>query len=141
MIFLDSQDAISMAELQRLEAVMSLVFPEPVKLCYLESNGGSPSPYVFTNDDIDTIVSEFLPLKSTTSGTAVESYRRLVLVAKLVPRSLFPFAVDGGGDYFFVDCASPSGRVYFYRSDTNGTDPLVDLRLGFQEFWESLKPE
>ena len=28
----------------------------------LASNGGEPDPYVFENDELDTVVSKFLPL-------------------------------------------------------------------------------
>jgi SMI1 / KNR4 family (SUKH-1) len=141
MQFSDSDETLSPVQLEQIEEDLQLEFPEPFKRLYLESNGGSPSPYVFTNEDIDTVVSELLPLTSRSSGTAVRSYKHLVLDSKLVPRRLFPFAIDGGGDYFFVDCSSPTGTVYFYRSESSEGDRLVDLGLGFEEFWESLTGE
>jgi hypothetical protein len=141
MQFSGSDETLAPHELEQIEKELQLEFPEPFKRLYLNSNGGSPSPYVFTNDDIDTVVSELLPLTSKTNGTAVQSYKRLVLGTQLVPRRLFPFAVDGGGDYFFVDCSSANGRVYFYRSDSNEGDRLIDLGLGFNDFWKSLTPE
>jgi hypothetical protein len=116
MQFSDSEDILSPVELEQIEKDLQLEFPEPVKRRYLDSNGGSPSPYVFTNYDVDTVVSELLPLTSETSGTAVQSYQHLVLNLKLVPRTFFPFAVDGGGDYFFVDCTSPIGGAKRGRS-------------------------
>src|SRR5262245_5551703 len=141
MQFTQSQERMSAEEIDQLETELGVRFPAPVRRCYIAANGGVPSLYVFTNDDVDTVVSELLPLKSTGTGTAVQSYRRLVLALKLVPPSMFPFAIDGGGDYFFVDCGSPKGRVFFYRGDTDEHNRLVDLGLGFEEFWASLTPE
>jgi cell wall assembly regulator SMI1 len=141
MQFDDPEKALSVSALEQIENDLSLSFPEPVKQRYLESNGGYPSPYVFSSENADTVVSIFLPLASDSKGTAVESYRRLVQSLKLVAPSFFPFAVDGGGDYFFVDCSTPDGRVFFYRGDSRLGDRLVDLKLSFQGFWESLRPE
>jgi hypothetical protein len=107
---------------------------------YLASNGGEPDPYVFENDELDTVVSEFLPLRSESRGTAVRSYKLLVLERAVVSPNLFPFAVDGGGDYFFVDTETPDGKVFFFRSDA--ADPsLVSLGIDINEFWAALKPE
>lgn len=96
MQFDDSDETLSPAELEQIEKDLQLEFPEPVKRLYLDSNGGTPSPYVFTNAIIDTVVSELLPLTSKVNGTAIQSYKHLVLKSKLVPRNLFPFAVGGG---------------------------------------------
>jgi hypothetical protein len=49
--------------------------------------------------------------------------------------------VDGGGDYFFVDCSTAAGSVSFYRGDSSTGEPLLDLELTFEQFWQSLKPE
>lgn len=140
MRFSGSEKRLSEKELARLEGELELKFPEAVRRCYLEANGGEPEPYVFSNDLIDTVVSELLPLKSK-GRTALDTYRRLVLELKLVSPNFFPFAVDGGGDYFFVDCSSPKGNVFFYEGDSDRKDRLVDLRLGFADFWKALQPE
>ena len=141
MQFTHSQESVSVEEIGDLEMALGLRLSEPVRRCYLVANGGVPSLYVFTNDDIDTVVSKLLPLKSTGTGTAIECYKRLVLALKLVPQSMFPFAIDGGGDYFFVDCGTVKGRVFFYRGDTDEHNRLVDLGLDFEDFWASLRSE
>ena len=141
MQFTHSQESVSTTEIDQIETEMGLKLPESVRSCYLAANGGVPSPYVFTNDDVDTVVSELLPLKATKTGTAVQSYKRLVVALKLVPTSMFPFAIDGGGDYFLVDCRTVKGRVYLYRGNTDKHNPLVDLELDFDDFWASLKSE
>jgi hypothetical protein len=90
-------------------------------------------------------VSEFLPLISHSGhDTAVGAYKKLILERDLGPRKLFPFAVDGGGDYFFADCDTPEAMVYFFRSDYWSNDRrecLLGLSMGIDEFLTHLKLE
>jgi cell wall assembly regulator SMI1 len=134
---------ISISDLESIERDIGLTLPDDMKSMYLLSNGGSPDPYVYEDDRLDTIVSNFLPIKSSKGKrTAVDVYKHLVLQNKIVTCNFFPFAVDGGGDYFFVDCSTIDGNTYFFRSDAlNDTSPLLSLDLGFRDFWSKLKPE
>lgn len=130
-------------EIKVIESNLSLSIPQELKEQYLRSNGGSPDPYVYEDDNVDTVVASFLPLVSSRGKrTAVDTYEHLVQSQKIVPQHYFPFAVDGGGDYFFVDCSSENGMVFLYRSDFAVDDgPLVPLKVGVGEFWSRLKPE
>ena len=142
MKFARSEDSLSEGMIAALEAAMGLQLPKVLKTHYLKSNGGSPEPYIYEDENLDTVVAECLPLASSRGKrTAPDTYRTLVLSRKLVPSQFFPFAVDGGGDYFFVNCSSPDGAVFFYRSDTADDQPLLDLGVGFAEFWTQLKAE
>lgn len=134
---------ITLDEIILIESKLTLSFPQELKEQYLFSNGGSPDPYVYEDDNLDTVVSSFLPLISSRGKrTAIDTYKNLVQSKKIVPRNYFPFAADGGGDYFFVDCDSNDGIVYFYRSDSADEDgPLLSLGVGAKEFWSRLKPE
>lgn len=130
-------------DIDEVERDLALKLPIGLRALYLRWNGGSPNPYVYEDSHIDTVVAEVLPLKSFRgTGTSVDSYRHLVLDKKIVPGNFFPFAVDGGGDFFFVDCASSHGSVYFYRSDTaSEADRLVNLEVQIDDFWLQLKDE
>jgi hypothetical protein len=141
MILTNPEPPVTAEDIADAELTLGLKFPQSLRDLYLSSNGGSPEPYVFENREIDTIIAEFLPLKSESEGTAIRSYQRLVRDLGLLPRHFFPFAVDGGGDYFFVDCSTITGAVYFYRSDSYCADKLVDLEMDFGRFWASLKEE
>lgn len=141
MKFSNGGPALEPDELARIEQQWGIALPAALRRMYLRSNGGSPCPYVFENDELDTVVSEFLPLSGRT-GTAIQAWTRLVKERALLGDNYFPFAVDGGGDYFFVDCHSAEGNVFFYRSDTQLDDErLLDLRMGLDEFWACLKEE
>lgn len=141
MTFTNADHQIDDAQIDRCEAECGIRLPLSLRAAYLASNGGEPEPYVLQTDDIDTVVSEFLPLKSSSRGTAVQSYVRLVRERAIVPPHFFPFAVDGGGDYFFIDADSVDGKVYFYRSDSAGTPSLLPLGLNVDEFWNALRSE
>ena len=141
MRFVEPGRAIDAAELTEIESRLGLTFPMALRETYLAANGGCPEPYVYNGRHVETVVSELLPLISDEHGTAVQTYERLVRRLRLVPDRLFPFAVDGGGDYFFVDCAHQEGRVFFYRSDTACDNKLLDLGVGLAEFWAGLEEE
>lgn len=66
------------------------------------------------------------------------SYELLVLKRKILPRHFFPFAIDGGGNLFLVDCRSDEGLVYIWWHDVPD-DNLLDLRVGISDFWPNLK--
>lgn len=141
MRFSDSHTAITQQDIADIERGFGLKFPLSVRRLYLLTNGGIPEPYLFENESLDTVLTEFLPLRSEIADTAIKCYQDLVLDKELVPSRFFPFAVDGGGDYFFVDTATPEGAVYFYRHDTASSEPLLNLKVGFEQFWSLLKDE
>jgi len=132
---------VSGQDIDSIEGLVGLRFPKSVRELYLLTNGGVPTPYVFENDNLDTVVAEFLPLKSPVRGSAVIAYDKLIKSERLAPRSFFPFAVDGGGDYFFIDCDTAEATVYFLRSDTTHGPRLLNLKLNFSQFWAELKSE
>jgi len=142
MQFNNTDRKLTRSEIASVERELSLSFPHPLVELFLNHNGGEPEPYVFDDFDqfISTIVSETLPLLSDSDrGTAVQTYYSLVLEKALVPKSCFPFAVDGGGDYFFVDCAS--GSVYFLDTARYPSVEFKDLNCQLEEFWRKLHRE
>jgi hypothetical protein len=145
MIFINSDVQLSSHDIVGVENETGVKLPESLRRHYLRWNGGEPEPYVFENQCLDTVVSEFFPLMSHSErDTAVSVYRRLILEKALAPRTFFPFAVDGGGDYFFADCGTPEAMVYFFRGDYWSSDRskcLLGLSMGFDEFLSRLKTE
>ena len=135
----DSHAALTPQDIADVEAKIGLRFPAPVRKLYLSANGGILDPCGFQNESLDTLVAEFLPLKVEDGDNAIAAYQDLVVDQETVPLNFFPFAVDMGGDYFFVDTTTPEGTVYFHRHDTASTDPLLNLRVGFERFWSALR--
>ena len=144
MIFNNKDKWLSEDEVLGLEKSLGVEFPAPLRTLFVENNGGEPEPYVYQDDTVFTVVSETLPLISSTDRhTAIEVYNDLVIDRKLVKTSFFPFAVDAGGDYFFVDLDSSEAYVYFFKSDSfpDSSKGLVDLHLDLESFWLELQPE
>lgn len=141
MRFDNSERPVSERDIESVETTLGISLPAELRASYLLSNGGCPNPYVFENDEVDTVVAAFLPLKAAAQETAVDVYRHLVLAESVVAAELFPFAADGGGDYFFVDCSPDTGDVYFFASDTASGGELIALGLSVEEFWSGLKEE
>jgi len=135
---------LSTSQIRASESALNLRLPSFLWRLYRRTNGGSPEAYVFASDVLETVVNEVLPLVRTFGGLsgAVRSYERLVVELELAPRTFFPFAVDGGGDYFLTDCSTRDGEVYFL--DGRGATPderLHKLNMGLGEFFASLKTE
>ncbi len=141
--FNNPEEVISASEIVVIESNLGLNFPIFLKDLYLLANGGAPDPYVYEDDHLDTVVTNFFPITSVSGKrTAVDVYKHLVLLKKIAPEYYFPFAVDGGGDYFFIDCSSVLGETYFYRSDNpSDEDSLISLGIDIKEFFSKLKPE
>jgi hypothetical protein len=139
MKFLNANRPVSRVEIADIEVTLGLGLPPSLISQYCQSNGGVPNPYVYEDNNVDTVVAAFLPIVSAyASRTAADVYRHLILEKKIVPQQYFPFAVDGGGDYFFVDCSTEDGEVSFFSADDRSLLPLL---IGIKDFWRALKAE
>ena len=63
------------------------------------------------------------------SANAVWTYELLAVRRALIPLSWFPFADDGCGNTYLVDCASSTDRIYVYLHD-QVDEPFVELPVG-----------
>lgn len=125
--------------LSSAEAEIGLRFPPALREHYLRSNGGVPDSYIFRRGATTVAISECLPLLADGRGlSAMDVYRSLVLKRKILPPHFFAFAVDGGGNLFLTDCRSDEGAVYVWWHDVSDEN-LLDLRVGFADFWSSLE--
>ena len=140
MKFENSRAPLTNEALSSAEAEIGLRFPPGLREHYLRSNGGVPDPYVFRRGGIMVAVSECLPLRvdSPRGISAIDTYRTLLSKGNLLPQYLFPFAIDGGGNLFLVDCRSDEGSVYVWWQDVPNNN-LLDLRTGISEFWSYLE--
>jgi hypothetical protein len=64
MIFTNFDIQLSLSDIVTVENAIGVKLPEPLHRYYLTWNGGEPDPYIFENEDLDTLVTEFLPLIS-----------------------------------------------------------------------------
>ncbi len=131
---------LSQTEIEECLSSVHLRFPDILKELYLSVNGGEPDRCIFEYENVDTLITELLPLLSKDKPTSIQSYKILVLDQNIVPKKFFPFAVDAGGDYFFIDIESPHADVYLYRHDTANTH-LINLNLDLANFMKKLRAD
>jgi cell wall assembly regulator SMI1 len=136
--FTDCEELPTEEQITSFEHELSLQFPRGLREHYLRANGGSPDPYMYEDDNVDTVVSQCFPLRRG-KGSAISYYEILVLKKALVPKTFFPLAVDGSGDIFFVDCSSDKGLMYLWHHEIG--ESLVALNVSIDEFWTRLKPD
>lgn len=140
MRFVDCKAPPTDEQIASFERDLGLHFPSALRGLYLYANGGTPDPYVYEDDNVNTVVLSCYPLQRG-RGSAVDVYEDLVVKKEVVPRHFFPLTSDGGGDVFFVDCSSENGAVYLWHHELGDDDPLVCLHVGVDEFWTRLKPD
>jgi len=126
-------------EIDDLEKRIGFTLPLGLRELFRIANGGRPEPSVYRDDDNDTDVSECLALREG-NGSALWTYELFVLSKQLVPRTFFPFALDSGGDCFFVDCSIAQSPVFLYVHDT-AFEHLRSLNVSLEEFWDRLTEE
>src|SRR6266478_8922344 len=98
MVIHDPDISLSASDISEVEADIGFSFPTVLREHYLMCNGGRPEPDIFNGPPYPAI-SELLPLRTKTDfGTAVDVYKDAVLRERLVPKSFFPFAIEGGGN-------------------------------------------
>lgn len=134
--FIECEAPATAEEIEAVEKYVGYRFPAGLRRLFESANGGRPEPYIFRHGRIDTAVSECLPLR-TGKNSALATYEILIRQKKLLPDNYFPFAVDGTGDYFFVDCTSADALVTLYVHDT-AFEHVVPLNIGIEEFWSRM---
>lgn len=137
--FIHLDKKLTESEVLKVSLELGFVFPDPLMFHFVNHNGGVPVPSVFHDAFMDTVVSETLPLISDSGrGTVVSAYKNLVMAKKIVPARSLPFAVDGGGDFFFCDLNNEDVRVFFFRSEyyPDTEKCLTDLGMGLEKFFK-----
>ncbi|MGK4349741.1 SMI1/KNR4 family protein [Enterobacter sichuanensis] len=114
--FVDSSPAISVDELDKIEALLGISFPRALKTLWLISNGGimEEGRRVYQSEHYENDIKYFLPILHTKrSGilTVDDYYKDLVVNKKILAENFIPFAIDGGGFPYCVGIND--GAVYF----------------------------
>lgn len=113
---IDSSPSLTANDLNKVEASLGVVFPPALRTMWLESNGGvlDEERCVYQNDQYEFDIKYFLPVLHTKEEgiLRVESlYNLLTHDKKMLPETMLPFAIDGGGFPFCVNISN--GTVHF----------------------------
>lgn len=136
--FSECDPPASNSEIVALEERLGFRIPSEIRDLVGRANGGRPTPSIFRGSVGSTDVSECLALRDA-QGSIEWTYNQLVRNKKATPSHYLPFAIDSGGNTFFVDCDSPEQEVYLLLHDPQFK--LLPLDIGLRNFWGSLETE
>ncbi|WP_122455497.1 SMI1/KNR4 family protein [Pseudomonas viridiflava] len=153
--FFKSESKVGVAQIEELEAVVGQVLPASFKDFYMSCNGGVPSKDWWDSDDEyePVRVKKFKAVAPLDAPDASETKFLggcyVAMVAKtIIPKTLLPFAIDDGGNFFCLDLAD--GNVCFFATDSfdselsaaaNHAKAYRWLSNSFEEFVSGLKDE
>lgn len=123
-IFLNTEAAIGLAELDDLEALIGKKLPDSFRDHYLRYNGGTPERTYWLSENMDEPleVASFKPIASTPSNL-LSTYHSMVN-KQVIPAQLLPFANDWGGNYFCLNLES--GLISYFTTDNFYSDLSVE---------------
>jgi len=134
--FTEVETPASASQIHAFEARVGCRFPPRLMRLFLETNGGRPSHNFYGDGGNAREVFHCLPLREGRNSVQ-HIYEILVHRKRLFPAHFVPFAVDPGGDTFFIDCDSPNGLVYLF--DHEDVDNYCKpLNVTIDEFFDKL---
>jgi hypothetical protein len=104
--------------------------PESFRSHYARWNGGMPSLDWFpAHTDFEPIwIHEFLQIQGkradSASGSSIQSVYAMAVAKGLLPKSVLPFAIDPGGNFFCLDVTD--GSVSYWLNDVWDANLSVD---------------
>lgn len=113
---INSSPSLSADELKKVEASLGFSFPPALRKMWLANNGGEldDERRVYQNDKYEFDIKYFLPIlhiKSEGIITVERLYNILANEKKILPTTMLPFAINGGGFPFCINI--DDGAVYF----------------------------
>jgi hypothetical protein len=132
--FYEERPAPEPSDLTDIERALGVPSPPALRRLFVDHNGGRPDENHFRCSTLQTDVSECVEVRSGRGG-ALWVYE--LLRSRGLPRHLFPFANDSGGNYFLLSCEIDNGEVMFHPHE----DPfrLIPVGVSFNEFWARLE--
>jgi cell wall assembly regulator SMI1 len=138
--------ALTRADIGEIEVNLGLTFPEDFVGHYLSYNGGIPAkPFFYSEEeDIETEVQVFLPLKNQCCDIPIETAEKKYLLFKEkspLMTSYFPFANDYGANPICINLED--GGVYIVYMDLGELEDRCFhcLAESFLDFVEGLSED
>jgi cell wall assembly regulator SMI1 len=140
---------IDLSEINAIEKDLNIIFPKDFAEHYLLYNGGIPvnCRYYIEDNDVDTSVSLFYPLKNHFENiehdTIEETYLKFIEKG-ILPINFIPFASDWGGNQFCIDIKN-NGTVYMVYMDLGNPleteNAIIKIANNFNSFLENLEED
>lgn len=131
---INSSPSLSATDLKRVETSIGVMFPQSLRDLWLANNGGEldNDRRVYQNDKYEFDIKYFLPvLHSKSEGilTVEWLYNILVNDKKILPATMLPFAINGGGFPFCINV--DDGAIYFANLESQKN---IYLEQNFDNF-------
>ena len=155
-IFSETETQLNFKEIEEIEKLVGLKFPEPYKSHLLKYNGGRCFPNIFhyyenngkfNASDVDW----FLAIYDGEYNNMMEYIELLKIDQKRMPNHIVPIAHDSGGNAICISCAGEDlGYIYFWDhenevdysiSDDSDYSNLYLIATSFNEFIDGLKDD
>lgn len=150
-----SDPAIGNADIKNLERIVGRSLPDAFKKFYIKCNGGVPSKdWWDSSDEYEPMrIKRFKAIAPENSVNATDTKFLggcyITMTQKeVIPKTLLPFAIDDGGNFFCLDLVD--GNISFYATDSFDSEKSITinqtiaqrwLAISFETFIENLKDE
>jgi hypothetical protein len=151
--FTETELPLSLSQIEEIEMMVGLNFPESYKTHLLKYNGGRCYPNIFFFEEkgniTDSFIDWFLAIyegKYDNLKTYIEIYK---LESKRLPSHILPIAHDPGGNLICISCGNQDNEyIYFWDHenevnymifDDNNYSNMYLIAKSFEEFLDGLK--
>lgn len=149
------EKSVAFSDISELEKSVGFTLPRAFVDLYLNFNGGEPNrSWIVTDDGYDPMqVVDFKSIHTEGAGDPfdtrfIDRCYKIMSERQVIPHTLLPFAVDGGGNFFCLDLLS--GAVVFYAVDSFREDMSMVanqvavqkmIAQSFEKFIDALEEE
>lgn len=117
--FFNTETPIGVSQIQDIEILLGLNFPQEYRKHLLEFNGGQCTPNVFSFNDngiiTESCIDWFLAIYDGEFDNLKDYIETYKVKAKRLPFNIVPFAHDPGGNLICISCeGNDVGSIYFW---------------------------
>lgn len=136
--FIETEAQISIEQIEELEKLVNLTFPQEYKNHLLLHNGGRCEPNVFgfieDNEPTESCIDWFLAIYDGEYDNLKDYIETYKLNEKRLPFHIIPIAHDPGGNLICISCGERDyGYIYFWNHEKE-----VDYNISADEDYSNL---
>ncbi len=154
-VFYNSKANLTLAQIEEIEQLYSLKFPEEYKLHLLKYNGGKCKPNVFKFTENGNLtksdINDFLAIYDGNYDNLSDDINTYKVQEKRLPNNILPIGNDSGGNLICISCyGNDIGYVYFWDheneidysvKDDSDYSNLYFVANSFNQFLDNLEEE
>lgn len=138
--FINLEPPATEEQIRAAETLTGNEMAGPLRHIFETANGGQPEPFVYSHDGLGIPISQCLAL-GPGRGSAMWTYKLFAVTKGVLPKNLFPFAVDAVGNYLCVDLSTADSQIVFFHLDAIPGEYLQPLDVSLEMFWDRFVDE